>query len=64
MYYHVYVHHYPYMVCSIASSMHVYVYYYCYSFMYKEIIMKWIIQMAVRWAIIVACGIVNYIYFW
>ena len=23
MYYHVYVHHYPYMVCSIASSMHV-----------------------------------------
>ena len=41
-----------------------YVYYYCYSFMYKEIIMKWVIQMTVRIAIIVACGVVNYIYFW
>ena len=46
-----------------CSSMHMYVYYYCYSFMYKEIIMKWVIQMSIRWAIIVVCGIVDYIYF-
>ena len=34
------------------------------SFMNKEIIMKWVIQMAIRWVVIVVCGIVNYIYFW
>ena len=63
MYYHVYVHHYPYMVCSISVVVCMCVLLLL-SFMNKEIIMKWVIQMAVRWAIIVACAVTNYIYFW
>ena len=63
MYYHVYVHHYPYMVCSISVVVCMCVLLLL-SFMNKEIIMKWVIQMSIRWAIITVCAVVNYIYFW
>ncbi len=63
MYYHVYVHHYPYMVCSISVVVCMCVLLLL-LFMNKEIIMKWVIQMAIRWVVIVACGVINYIYFW
>ena len=46
------------------SQQYACVYYYLLSFMNKEIIMKWVIQMSIRWAIITVCAVVNYIYFW
>ena len=63
MYYHVYVHHYPYMVCSISVVVCMCVLLLL-LFMNKEIIMKWVIQMSIRIAIIIACAVVDYIYFW
>ena len=49
-----------YVVCSVVCMCVLLLL----SFMNKEIIMKWVIQMAIRLAIITACAVVNYIYFW